>query len=141
MRKSIQRGARGGIFLIILDTDVLIEIFDKSSAKGERVLEELEGYDVATTSINLHEIAYGFSRISKSLPDEIRFLKTFGFTSEDALLSAKLENHLERMGNPVGRFDAMIAAICINRNAAIATFNKKHFERFVEFGLKLFDVG
>ncbi|AGK61802.1 putative nucleic acid-binding protein, contains PIN domain [Archaeoglobus sulfaticallidus PM70-1] len=127
--------------MIVLDTDVLIEIFDRNSKKGEEVLKKLEGYDVATTSINLHEIACGFSRIGKLLPEEIRFLKILDFTSKDALLSAKLENKLEKVDNAVGRFDTMIAAICINRNAAIATFNKKHFERFVEFGLKLFDVG
>jgi hypothetical protein len=54
-------------------------------------LKKLEGHDVATTSINLHEIAYGFNRIGKELPGEIRFLKVFEFTSEDSLLSAKTE--------------------------------------------------
>lgn len=46
--------------MIVLDTDVLIEIFDKKSVVGEDILAEVEGYEVATTSINLHEILYGF---------------------------------------------------------------------------------
>ncbi len=103
-------------------------------------MKKLEGHDVATTSINLHEIAYGFNRIGKELPAEIRFLRVFEFTSKDSLLSAKLESELEKAGNAAGRFDTIIAAICINRNAVIATFNKKHFEKFCKYGLKLFDI-
>ena len=71
------------------------------------------------------------------MPDEIRFLKVFEFTAKDALLSAKLESELEKDGKAVNRFDAMIASICINRNAEIATFNVKHFKRFTKFGLKV----
>ena len=126
--------------MIVLDTDVLIEIFDKNSKKGEKALKKLEGREIAITSINLHEIAYGFYRIGKKMPDEIRFLKVFEFTAKDALLSARLENELEKDGKAVNRFDAMIASICINRNAEIATFNVKHFERFTKFGLKLFEI-
>ena len=125
---------------MVLDTDVLIEIFDKNSKKGEKALKKLEGHEIAITTINLHEIAYRFYRIGKRLPDEIRFLKIFEFTAKDALLSAKLESELEKDGKSVNRFDAMIASICINRNAEIATFNVKHFERFTKFGLKLFKI-
>ncbi len=44
--------------MIILDTDVLIEIFDKQSEQGNVALEKLErsGEDIAITSITLHEI-------------------------------------------------------------------------------------
>jgi len=68
-------------------------------------------------------------------------LKVFEFKADDALLSAKLESELEKAGNAVGRFDTIIAAICINRNAVIATFNKKHFGKFDKYDLKLFDIG
>ena len=126
--------------MIVLNTDVLIEIFDRNSKKGEEALNKLEGHEVATTSINLHEIAYGFYKIGKEVPDEIRFLKIFEFTAKDALLSAKIESELEKAGESVGRFDTMIASICINRNAEIATFNVKHFEKFTRFGLRIFKL-
>ncbi|MFZ2070797.1 MAG: hypothetical protein WAV32_04220 [Halobacteriota archaeon] len=44
--------------MIVLDTDILIEVFDKKSAQGEEILGKIGGYEVATTSINLHEIVY-----------------------------------------------------------------------------------
>ena len=44
------------------------------------------------------------------------------------MLSAKIENDLEKKGRPNTRIDTMIAAIAINNNAKIFTFNKKHFK-------------
>ncbi|KAF5413062.1 MAG: hypothetical protein C5S38_07340 [Candidatus Methanophagaceae archaeon] len=47
--------------MIVLDTDLLIEIFDKKSARGEEILGKIEGYDIATTTIrifNLHNHQY-----------------------------------------------------------------------------------
>ena len=41
------------------------------------------------------------------------------YTRSDALLSAKLEVELEKIGKPAGRFDTMIAAVCINRDALL----------------------
>jgi predicted nucleic acid-binding protein len=51
--------------MIVLDTDVLIEVFDKKSVKGDDVLRRLDksGEDVATTVINLHEILYGLENM------------------------------------------------------------------------------
>lgn len=34
---------RREISMIVLDTDVLIEIFDKKSAQGERILGKIDG--------------------------------------------------------------------------------------------------
>ena len=43
--------------MIILDTDVLIEIFDKNSSKGDLAINKIEetGEDIAITSLSLHE--------------------------------------------------------------------------------------
>ncbi|NOZ58673.1 MAG: type II toxin-antitoxin system VapC family toxin, partial [Euryarchaeota archaeon] len=125
---------------VVLDTDVLIEIFDRNSKEGEKILKKLEAVEVATTSINLHEILYGFNKIGKKIPEEILQLKTFEYNNRDAILSSKFESELEKSGYSTGRFDCMIAAICINRNCSLASFNIKHFGRFKRFGLKLFEV-
>ncbi|MGC9443366.1 MAG: type II toxin-antitoxin system VapC family toxin [Candidatus Methanospirareceae archaeon] len=124
--------------MIVLDSDVLIEIFDKESAVGAEILAKIEGYEIATTSINLHEILYGFYKVRKKTLDELLEFTIVDFTRRDALRSAKLEVEVEKRGKPAGRFDAMIAAMCINRDARLATLNNVHFERFCDFGLKLF---
>ena len=47
--------------MILADTDVLIEIFDKNSNKGAAALQRIEdaGEDISLTSLDLHEILYG----------------------------------------------------------------------------------
>ena len=124
--------------MIIVDTDVLIEIFDKESNKGEIALKKLEesGEDVAITSLNLHEILYGHYKIGKKIKG-ISQINTIEFNKKDAELSAKLEIEAEKKGRIIPRIDTMIASIAINRKAKIYTFNKKHFESIKQ--VKLFN--
>jgi len=125
--------------MIVLDTDVLIEIFDRQSVKGDEALRKLvnRGEDVATTVINLHEILYGLEKYAKPVR-EILLLPTIEYTKRDAQLSAELELKAERSGKLVRRTDTMIAAIVLNRGALLYTFDLKHFSVFRDFGLKLF---
>lgn len=118
--------------MIIIDTDVLIEILDKKSEKGDTALKKIEdtGEEVAITSFNLHELAYGLYKYGKTIIKEIEQIETLEYNHDDAILSAKLELECERRGEKVPRTDSMMAAIAINRNAKIFTFNKKHFRAF-----------
>ncbi|MGP3705200.1 MAG: type II toxin-antitoxin system VapC family toxin [Candidatus Bathyarchaeota archaeon] len=126
--------------MIVLDTDVLIEIFDKHSVKGDEALKVLEerGEDVATTVINLHELLYGLEKYAKPVK-EVLLLPVIEYGKRDAQLSAKLELKAESLGASVRRMDAMIAAIVINRGAQLYTFDLKHFSLFKNFGLKIIE--
>lgn len=124
--------------MILVDTDVLIEIFDKNSDKGKEAIRRIEENreDVALTSINLHEILYGlFKYTAESKIRKILLLDVIDFTKEDAALSAQLEVKTEKKGQRIARFDAMIAAIAINRGLKLFTFNTKHFQRIEELVL------
>jgi len=116
--------------MIIIDTDVLIEIFDKGSKKGTDALEKIEssGEDIAITSLSLHEILYGLYKFGKKKIPSVEKLETIDFCKEDAILSAKIELDAEQKGCTLSRIDAMIAAIVINRKAKLFTFNQKHFQ-------------
>ena len=123
--------------MIIIDTDVLIEIFDRQSKRSLQAIKLLEesGDDIAITSISLHEILYGHLKRKKNIK-EIETINTIDFTKEDAKLSAKLQNQAERNGIVIPIIDVMIAAIAINRNAKLFTYNTKHFKTINK--LKLF---
>ena len=125
--------------MIILDTDVLIEIMDKKSKKGEELLKTIieSGEDICITSINLHEILYGLYKYAKPV-EEILRLPVVSYTKDDAVLAAKLEIEMERKGKAIRRTDAMIAAIAINNGAKLYTLNLKHFKPLTSLGLKLF---
>ncbi len=125
--------------MILVDTDVLIEILDKNSKKGEDALRRIEQAeeDITMTSLNLHEILFGLYKYADNKKiDKLKLLDVVDFTKDDAALSAKLELKAEKKGEMVPRFDAMIAAVAINRGFKLFTFNKDHFERFE--GLTLF---
>ena len=127
--------------MILLDTDVLIEIFDRNSERGDEALEAIlgSGEDIATTSINLHEILYGMEKYAKPVKD-VLLLPVLDYTKRDALISAEIEVEAERSGSSIRRMDAMIASVAINHGALLYTFNKKHFKPLEDMGLKLFSA-
>jgi len=126
--------------MIIIDTDVLIEILDKKSSKGDEALNKIiqSGESICITAINLHEILYGLHKYAKQI-QAILNLPVLDYTKEDAKLSAKLEVEMERRGKAIRRTDAMIAAIAINNKASLFTYDTKHFKPLQELGLKLFN--
>ncbi len=124
--------------MIILDSDVLIEILDKRSVRGEEAASRLReiGEEIATTSLNLHEVLYGLEKASKKT-SALEAVPVLGYGRGDAQLSANLELAAQRRGKTIPRMDVLIAAIAINNNATLYTFNREHFENLIEDGLKL----
>ena len=124
--------------MLILDSDILIELLMKGSPRGDEALETLKALDddILTTAINVHEVLYGLVKHGKHAPGLLR-IRALPYTRKEAALSVNLELHAERMGTPSGRADAMIAAIAMNNNAKLYTFNRRHFQAFTEQGLKL----
>lgn len=127
--------------MILLDTDVLIEILDRDSTKGDAVLASFEdaGEDLGTTSINMHELLYGLKKYSRS-EAKVAQLRVVPYSKEDAELSSRLELAAEKRGRGVRRLDSMIAAIAINRSAKLSTFDAAHFEQFAKDGLAIFPL-
>jgi len=123
--------------MIVLDTDVLIEIFDKNSTKGREALRKIieKGEPICITVITL-QVLYGLSKYAKLVKDVLR-LPVLNYRKEDVILASELELKTERRGKPVRRTDTMIAAMTINNNAKLYTFNTKHFKPLEEHGLKL----
>ena len=125
--------------MIVIDSDVLIELLDRKSEKGDQALKQTveSKEEVATTAISLHEVLYGLHKYGKTV-QELLSLPILSYTKKDAVLSSKIELEAEKKGKTVCRTDAMIAAITINNNAKLYTFNQKHFEALQDLGLELY---
>ncbi len=121
--------------MILIDTDVSIEIIDKNSNKGNLAINKLKllKENICISSINLHEFNYGIEKYGKKLKE----IPVIPFTENDAILSSKIEARLDLKGLSVNEIDCMICYICINNNFPVYTFNIKHFDRFLEFGLRM----
>lgn len=125
--------------MIVVDSDVLIEILEKKSEKGNKAFKLIveSGEEFLITVITLHEVLYGLRKHGKSVKD-LLFLPVLSFTKKDADLSSEIEVEAEKEGGPVQRTDAIIAAITINNGAKLYTFNQRHFSSLTALGLKLF---
>jgi tRNA(fMet)-specific endonuclease VapC len=125
--------------LIIIDSDVLIEILDRKSQKGDEALKQTveSQEEVATTVISLHEVLYGLHKYGKPV-QELLLLPILSYTKKDAVPSSKIELEAEKKEKTVCRTDSMIAAITINKDARLYTFNLKHFQDLQDFGLVLY---
>ncbi|MEW6592751.1 MAG: type II toxin-antitoxin system VapC family toxin [Candidatus Hadarchaeota archaeon] len=125
--------------MIVLDTDVLIEIYDKRSKEGESIFKKISesGETAAIAAVNLHEILFGLRKYEKPAGEVVQ-LPVLSYSKEDASLAAELELKAEKRGTPVLRTDAMIAAMAINNGAKLHTLNLRHFKPLETFGLELF---
>ena len=127
--------------MIVLDSDILIEIFDRHSKTGERyydrILESREPF--CTTALNLHEVRYGLEKYAKQ-STELTDIPALDYTAEDARLSSSLEIMAERKGRKVRGMDSMIAATAINNGSKIFTLDTGHFRMFEEAGLQFFQM-
>ena len=124
--------------MILLDTDVIIEVLDKRSDKGNALMLKVieSGEEYCTTSVNMHEVLYGIEKYSKGSHLVLQ-IPTLGYNKDDSELSAVLELSAERKGRSVPRMDAIVASIAINNGCSLYTLDE-HFEVFTDDGLKLF---
>ena len=124
--------------MILLDTDIIIEVMDKKSSRGQEFMLKImeSGEEYCTSSVNMHELLYGIEKYSK-VSRLVLQIATLEYTKKDSELSVFLELSAERKGKAVPRMDAIIASIAINNGCSLFTLDE-HFEIFIENGLKMF---
>jgi len=126
--------------MIILDTNVVSELMrpDPASQVADWVRRR-DRRELRMTSITLAEIHFGIARLpagrrKQALLDTAN--DTFRAFDEQILPvdAAAAEQYAiiasvcERAGKPLAGFDALIAAVCRSRNAALATRNVPDFD-------------
>ena len=126
--------------MIILDTNVVSEIMRAEPAPQVATwVRARDRRELRMTSITLAEIRYGIARLPDGRRKQI-LLDTandiFRAFSDQVLPvdEAAAEHYAviartrERAGKPIAGFDALIAAVCRSRSAALATRNLPDFE-------------
>ena len=124
--------------LILLDTDVIIEVLDKKSDTGNTLMRRIieSGEECCTSSVNMHEVLYGIGKFSKD-SHMILQITTPGYNKNYSELSAALGLSAEKKGRSVPRMDTIVASVAINNGCSLYTLDD-HFEVFTDNGLKLF---
>jgi predicted nucleic acid-binding protein len=126
--------------MIILDTNVVSELMRPDPAPQVAAwVRRRDRRELRMTAITLAEIRYGIARLPAGRRKQI-LLDTaddiFRGFSEQVLpvdeaaaeQYAVIASTRERAGRPIQGFDALIAAVCRSRNAALATRNRPDFD-------------
>ncbi len=122
---------------ICIDSDILIGVLRKD-LKAKSFIGSING-ELCTTSINSFEIWLGRKDLQQT--DELLSSCTVFYLDEkSARRAADIQRELQKTGNTIEFRDLFIAAIAIENGLALATFNKKHFERLSGFGLKMVET-
>jgi toxin FitB len=126
--------------MIILDTNVVSELMRPEPAPPVASwVRDRDRRELRTTTITLAEVRYGIARLPDGRRKQVLLAAADDiFTAfEDQVLpvdTAAAENYAiiassrERAGKPIASFDALIAAVCRSRGAALATRNVADFE-------------
>jgi tRNA(fMet)-specific endonuclease VapC len=117
--------------VIVADSDVLIDALRGREPAAGRVTSEIEGGNLATTSINVFELLSGTKTGTEREKVErlLSALAILTFDERAGIASAEIRRELEHLGTAIGMADYLIAGICLSRSVPLLTRNQEHFGR------------
>lgn len=126
--------------MIVLDTNVLSEILRPSPAREVMAwMASQPNTSIFTTTITMGELLYGMQLMPEGQRKAELFAAVHGIFDQDlagqilgfdragADAFARIASSRKLAGQPIGQFDAMIAAITQSRGATLATRNIRDF--------------
>jgi predicted nucleic acid-binding protein len=126
--------------MIILDTNVVSELMRPEPAPQVAAwVRDRDRPELRTTSVTVAEIRYGIARLPdgrrkqalRAAADDIFRAfedQVLPFDAAAAEHYAAIASNRERSGKPISGFDALIAAVCRSRGAALATRDLPDFD-------------
>ena len=126
--------------MILLDTNICIYIIN---AKPPAVLARFQQYrmgDIGLCSVVAAELAFGVAksgsaRNRQALEMFLAPMDILPLDEKAIWVYGELRAELERLGQPIGALDTMIAAHALSRDAILVTNNTREFSRVA--GLRL----
>ncbi len=119
----------------ILDTNICIYIIKKRPVQVIEHLRNLSISKVGISSITLSELEYGVEKSKKQKQNKIALtgfiapLEIAVYDQQAALVYGKIRAYLEKIGQPIGSLDLLIAAHAISLNSSLVTNNEKEFKK------------
>lgn len=127
----------------LLDTDILSLYARKNSAIENKLLHK-SAHLLAISSLTVMEIEFGFERNLASrqkfgtrVMDFIEEITVIPFSSAEARMTAVIRAELERIGQPIGKYDSLIAGTALAHGLVIVTHNTREYSRIT--GLRIED--
>ncbi len=128
----------------LLDTDILSEILKaKNAAVVSKAVAYKESFERFTISvITVMEVVKGLHKVRRTDALEkfingLQAIEVIPFEQNCSILAGRMFADLERVGQPIGKADPMIAAIAVQHNMTLVTGNTAHYKRLQELGYSL----
>jgi tRNA(fMet)-specific endonuclease VapC len=127
--------------VILIDTSILIDYYRKTKKENAAWVALIDdGYEFAVSVITKYELYSGATQSQIEFWNSILMTMQVIPFNESCVDTAVLINAaLKRKRKQIDLADLFIAATAITQNLAIATLNKKHFDRIE--GLTMVEVG
>jgi predicted nucleic acid-binding protein len=128
----------------LLDTDIYSEIIksvDPNVTRNATIYRQYHGI-LTLSAVTVMEVIRGFQR-NQSQRKLQNFLaavaleEVLAFDRLAGELAGRIAGDLERVGQPIGQADPMIAAIALTHGLELVTGNSAHFQRIQQVGYSL----
>lgn len=118
---------------VCLDTDVVIAIMNYEQ-RAPKIIDKIQDSEVYISVIAIFELFLRDTNLNEIdvFRDKVKILD---LTEESARRASSIFKTLKKKGKIVDFKDIFIAAICVENNCKLATFNKKDFENINELKL------
>ncbi len=119
----------------LLDTSICVELIRGRSAKLTAKLRRRAVGSVGISSITLAELQYGVAKSSDpprntiALAHVVAPLVILPFDDRAASVYGRMRAALERLGQPIGSLDMLIAAHALALGVVLVTNNEREFRR------------
>ena len=119
----------------MLDTNICIYIIKKKPMTVINRFKDIEDSSIGISTITLSELLYGVSKSIQPAQNLVAIaqfsapLEILPYDDEAAHYYGTLRAHLERIGNPIGSLDMLIAAHALSKSCTLITNNEKEFGR------------
>jgi tRNA(fMet)-specific endonuclease VapC len=129
----------------LLDTDIFSEVLKGIDAnvvaRAERYYGAFGHYTISV--ITVMEIVKGLHKVQRAsrlhqFLASLTAVDVLPLDARAAELAGRIYADLERVGQPIGRADPMVASIAMRHNLVLVTGNQRHYERIQSAGYDLF---
>jgi tRNA(fMet)-specific endonuclease VapC len=128
----------------LLDTDIYSEVLkaiNPTVAQNAATYRQQHGI-LTVSAVTMMEIVRGFQRNQsarrlQAFLTAVALEEVLDFDRSTAELAGRIAGDLERVGQPIGIADTMIAAIALQHGLELVTGNTSHFQRIQQLGYLL----
>jgi tRNA(fMet)-specific endonuclease VapC len=126
----------------LIDTNICIYIMNNRPPDVIKKFKQCGVGDIGISSITISELQYGVEKSTHRKKNQLRlneFVSPLEILSYDEIAARTygvIRLNLEKLGQPIGPLDLLIAAHALSRNLILVTNNDREFKRIKKLSVE-----